>query len=76
MAAYTSKPKALFSSHRIGNLELKNRVVLAPLTRGRAGDDHMPGPHHALYYLQRASAGKTFAAVQILCDANLVTFFV
>ena len=41
-----------------GDLIAKNRIVLAPLTRGRCGQDEMPGkPHHVEYYRQRATAG-------------------
>ena len=39
------------------NFILKNRVVLAPLTRSRATQDHNPTPIMAKYYAQRAEAG-------------------
>uniref|UniRef100_A0A7S0XH33 NADH:flavin oxidoreductase/NADH oxidase N-terminal domain-containing protein n=2 Tax=Chromulina nebulosa TaxID=96789 RepID=A0A7S0XH33_9STRA len=40
------------------NLNFKNRIVLAPLTRGRCGDNNIPGAkHHVDYYVQRSSAG-------------------
>jgi N-ethylmaleimide reductase len=42
---------------KMGDLELKNRVVLAPMTRGRAGDTRIPNELMAEYYVQRASAG-------------------
>ncbi len=38
-------------------LELKNRVVMAPMTRARAGEERMPNSVMAEYYTQRASAG-------------------
>jgi N-ethylmaleimide reductase len=39
-------------------LELKNRVIMAPLTRGRAGNNEVMGNKHQIeYYTQRASAG-------------------
>ena len=41
----------------LGKLELPNRVVMAPLTRGRASEAHVAGPLIATYYAQRASAG-------------------
>lgn len=41
----------------MGNYHLKNRVVMAPLTRRRATDDHIPTEMMQLYYGQRASAG-------------------
>jgi N-ethylmaleimide reductase len=48
----------LFTPYRMGTLDLPNRIVMAPLTRMRAGsDDHVPTTQQAEYYAQRASAG-------------------
>lgn len=47
----------LLSPYKLGNLELPNRMVMAPLTRNRAGVGNVPGPLNAKYYAQRASAG-------------------
>ncbi|MCP3143583.1 alkene reductase [Pyxidicoccus xibeiensis] len=48
----------LLSPFRLGRLELKNRMVMAPMTRSRAvGDGNVPNPLAAPYYAQRASAG-------------------
>jgi len=47
----------LFTPCTIGDLELPNRLVMAPLTRGRAGDRCLPNEMMAEYYRQRASAG-------------------
>lgn len=56
----------LFSSLALGDLTLPNRVVMAPLTRMRAGDGLSPTPLNATYYAQRASAGLIIAeATQI-----------
>ncbi|NNL10848.1 MAG: alkene reductase, partial [Pseudomonadales bacterium] len=41
----------------LGELELKNRVVMAPMTRSRASDDDLVGDLHVDYYSQRADAG-------------------
>ena len=42
----------------MGVLELRNRLVMAPLTRMRAANaQHAPTELHAEYYAQRASAG-------------------
>lgn len=49
--------KTLFSSLKIGNFELKNRIIMAPLTRCRAGSDRVPNDLMAKYYEQRSSAG-------------------
>jgi N-ethylmaleimide reductase len=47
----------LFSPVEVGPLGLRNRVVMAPLTRSRAGPGNVPNQLNALYYAQRASAG-------------------
>jgi len=47
----------LLSPATLGTLELPNRMIMAPLTRCRAGDDYTPQPINATYYAQRASAG-------------------
>jgi len=52
---------SLFAPLRLGNLDLPNRIVMAPLTRMRAGADHIPTPLNAEYYAQRASAGLIIA---------------
>lgn len=51
----------LFKPARLGPLHLPNRLVMAPLTRNRAGADGVPGPLMATYYTQRASAGLIIA---------------
>ncbi|HUY84288.1 MAG TPA: alkene reductase [Steroidobacteraceae bacterium] len=48
---------SLFDPIRFGAIEAANRVVMAPLTRDRAGPDQVPTPLMATYYGQRASAG-------------------
>ncbi|CAG8982509.1 hypothetical protein HYALB_00002289 [Hymenoscyphus albidus] len=50
---------SLFQPLKIGNVTLQNRVVLAPLTRLRASDDHVPLPMVAEYYAQRGSSPGT-----------------
>ena len=47
----------LFTPIRVGPLTLNNRIVMAPLTRSRAGPGNVPTQLNALYYAQRASAG-------------------
>jgi len=49
--------KTLFEPYTLGSLKLANRIVLAPLTRNRAGKGFVPGELAATYYSQRASAG-------------------
>jgi 2,4-dienoyl-CoA reductase-like NADH-dependent reductase (Old Yellow Enzyme family) len=48
---------SLNDSIRIGDLELPNRVLMAPLTRSRASEDRVPTDLMLGYYVQRASAG-------------------
>lgn len=47
----------LLSPFRMGKLSLRNRIVMAPMTRSRAGTERMPNALMAEYYAQRASAG-------------------
>lgn len=47
----------LFDPVKLGSITAKNRVFLAPLTRTRASDAHVPQPLMGEYYAQRASAG-------------------
>jgi N-ethylmaleimide reductase len=49
--------EALFTPTRLGAIEVKNRIAMAPLTRSRAGMDGLPSPLAVRYYRQRASAG-------------------
>ncbi|KAJ7656276.1 hypothetical protein DFH06DRAFT_1473537 [Mycena polygramma] len=53
-----STPK-LFQPALVGDLELTHRVVLAPTTRFRADRNHVPLPHVAEHYGQRASSPGT-----------------
>ncbi len=60
----TEEPQAasdLFRPVRLGPYQLTNRIVMAPLTRSRAGEDGIPRPLMAEYYAQRASAGLIIA---------------
>ena len=47
----------LFDPIKIGDLELNNRIIMAPLTRCRADEGRVPNALMAEYYVQRASAG-------------------
>jgi N-ethylmaleimide reductase len=60
----------LFSPLRLGSLELPNRVWMAPLTRSRAEEGHVPGPLMAEYYGQRASAGLIVAEATMVLAGN------
>ncbi|MDG9883257.1 alkene reductase [Pseudomonas putida CSV86] len=47
----------LFDPITLGDLELPNRIIMAPLTRCRADEGRVPNALMAEYYVQRASAG-------------------
>ncbi len=65
----------LFQPVRLGALELPNRIVMAPLTRSRAGSAGIPGAMNAAYYAQRATAGLIIAeATQISQQAQGYAF--
>nr|WP_294980207.1 alkene reductase [uncultured Pseudomonas sp.] len=57
----------LFDPIVIGDLELPNRIIMAPLTRCRADEGRVPNALMAEYYTQRADAGL------ILSEATSVT---
>lgn len=48
---------SLFDPLTVGDLHLPNRIIMAPLTRLRAGETRVPNALMAAYYAQRASAG-------------------
>ncbi|MEN9393138.1 MAG: hypothetical protein RLZZ104_1481, partial [Pseudomonadota bacterium] len=49
--------ESLFTPVRFGAFELSSRIVMAPMTRDRAGPDDVPTDLMVEYYRQRASAG-------------------
>lgn len=55
MPAFDATP--LFSRITAGALPLRNRIVMAPLTRSRSSPEGVPPPFAATYYAQRATAG-------------------
>ncbi len=57
----------LFDSVQMGDLTLRNRIVMAPLTRCRSSAERVPNSMMATYYGQRASAGL------IISEATSVT---
>jgi len=69
---YTRRAQdALFQPTRMGDIDLKNRIVMSPMTRARAGDRLEPVALNAEYYAQRASAGLIITeATQISVEAQ------
>lgn len=62
---------ALFQPFTLHELTLQNRIVLAPMTRSRAGKQRIPNPLMAEYYAQRSSAGLLITeATTISEEAN------
>ena len=53
----SSKYPKLLEPINLNGLELKNRVVMAPMTRARAGEERIPNAVMAEYYAQRVTAG-------------------
>ena len=51
----------LFEGYRLGSLQLKNRIVMAPLTRSRSSEEGIVPLYAAKYYAQRAGTGLIVA---------------
>lgn len=59
----------LFQAIHVGDMELSHRVVLAPMTRYRSTDAHVPGHLVPEYYTQRASTPGTLLVTEgVLID--------
>ncbi|MFT5406075.1 MAG: N-ethylmaleimide reductase [Verrucomicrobiales bacterium] len=59
---------ALLTPFDLRGLPLRNRVVMAPLTRARAGSERVPNDLMADYYRQRASAGLIIAEATVISE--------
>ncbi|WJG08562.1 alkene reductase [Aliiglaciecola sp. LCG003] len=60
----------LFTPVKLGDINLQNRVIMAPLTRCRATVDHIPTDRMATYYGQRAGAGLIIAEATMAIEGN------
>ena len=60
----------LFDPLRLGALTAPNRIFMAPLTRCRAGEEHLPNAMMAEYYAQRASAGLVIAEATMCASSD------
>jgi len=65
----TSTAKNLFSPVKVGDLELPNRFIMAPLTRTRA-PGHLPNALMAEYYGQRASTGLLISECTMVTEGS------
>ena len=63
----------LFTPLQAGDIGLPNRIVMAPLTRGRAGSSHIPTDMMVDYYSQRASSGLIMTECTMV-DAHACAF--
>lgn len=63
----------LFTPLQVGDLLLPNRIVMAPLTRVRAGSTHIPNDMMVDYYSQRASSGLIMTECTMV-DAHACAF--
>jgi N-ethylmaleimide reductase len=61
----------LLSCFDLHGLALRNRVVMAPLTRARAGRDRVPNELMAEYYAQRATAGLIISEATSISEQGL-----
>ena len=61
----------LFTPLKLGNLTLNNRMIMAPLTRNRAGEGNVPTDLNTLYYTQRASAGLLITEASQISESAL-----
>ncbi len=66
-----SLSKHLLSPFDLHGLALRNRVVMAPLTRARAGRDRVPNDLMVEYYTQRASAGLIIAEATTVSEQGI-----
>ena len=58
----------LLSPFNLNGLALRNRLVMAPLTRARAGSERVPNELMAEYYAQRASAGLIITEATVISE--------
>lgn len=65
------KPTNLFAPLSLGSLHLKNRIALAPMTRGRAGVQRVPNHLMGDYYLQRSGAGLLITEATVISSQGI-----
>src|SRR5271170_5692172 len=70
-AATESIMPSLFDPLKIGDLEVPNRIFMAPLTRSRAGLERLPNRLMAQYYAQRAGAGLIVSEATVVSPMGI-----
>ncbi len=66
-----TESKNLLSTFQLGDLELKNRVVLAPMTRARSGKERMANDLMEEYYAQRSTAGLLITEATVISKQGI-----
>ena len=66
-----TQKSSLLNPFDMHGLTLKNRVVMSPLTRSRAGEERMPNALMAEYYTQRASAGMIITEATVISKQGI-----
>ena len=61
----------LFEQITLGTNRLKNRIVMAPMTRGRAGAERIANELMAGYYYQRSSAGMLITEATVISKQGI-----
>ena len=62
---------SLFEPFSNGNLNLKNRIAMAPMTRSRAGNERIPNEIMAEYYFQRSGAGLLITEATVISKQGI-----
>jgi len=62
---------SLFDPLDLGGLNLKNRIAMAPMTRGRAGESRVPNELMAEHYFQRSSAGLLITEATVISSQGI-----
>src|SRR5580692_9371525 len=70
-AAMETIMPSLFEPLKVGDLEVPNRIFMAPLTRSRAGAERIPNRLMAQYYAQRASAGLIVSEATVVSPMGI-----
>jgi len=61
----------LFTQTKIGDLQLKNSIAMAPMTRGRAGESRVANEMMAEHYAQRGSAGLIITEATVISEQGI-----
>ncbi len=62
---------SLFDPVTIGDIKLKNRIAMAPMTRSRAGESRIPNDLMAEYYFQRSSSGLLITEATVISPQGI-----